>query len=202
MFPLDEVATDVHGIPNFAFGFCHGTTNVPGDAYVDHFCGVKLWNSQSTALVMDGVTNDYRYNLLYFTTATSASGFVYHGHGFGPDDPDFITKSMVSTATSSLVGFMFDIQRGTGMTDYTCSRFTYENDPNILNPSDVTYYTAFATDLLTDPPVQPNYKYVSFSTASMVINEALSGSFDSICVWWDRTDPVMEIADIYLVRLA
>jgi hypothetical protein len=193
-------AVDVIGTPNLAIGFCSGTDQIPGDTLVKHFIGLKLFSSSSSSIWMDGVTNDYRYDQLQFTTATSASGYTSFGWG---GDPTYGTKSMVGSTTSSLVALFFDVQRGSGSYDYTCSRYTYENDPAILNPTDITYYSdaTFLIDIETDLPAQSNYLYTSFSTQSMLVDEAASGSFDAICVWWGRIEPVMQIHDLYVVRL-
>src|SRR5437867_3420891 len=40
-FAINDGAANIGGGPIFAFGLCHGTTNIYGDATTDHFLGYR-----------------------------------------------------------------------------------------------------------------------------------------------------------------
>jgi hypothetical protein len=39
--PLTGSPVDITGTPNWTFGFCHGTTDIPGTKNVQNFVGIK-----------------------------------------------------------------------------------------------------------------------------------------------------------------
>ena len=200
--PTGSIATVVAS--PFTVGFCNGIENIPGTSFINNFVGFTTYNFTSTPTLVRHSSNDaWYYQQSYWATAASGSTFKHLGR---IDGLAAYSKFCVSAQTASCVSFFVDVERGPTPTTFTGSVYTwYVQDYAVLAtyPTLITFMSLanFQYDVLTSVPSRTRYLYNSFRTGSMT-NEATDGELNSVCVWWGREDPVLQILDLYVVRLA
>jgi len=182
------------GAPRFTFGFCHGTDYIPGDWYVEQFIGFG-WNDDNTVL-SSGMfqiagNNNINTNLV---TSSATAGITYSKY----DDAKSFGQALYITTGSYAADILFmDIERSpSGSSIFKASMFgrTTSATSSYYYP-----YENFITDLQVSVPSRINYSYVQLTGITM--SQEPTYPLDSICFMSDRTDPEIEIIDVYVVRL-
>jgi len=184
-------------------GFCNGVENIPGTNFIKNFAGFKTYNYGSAITMnLNSGNTAWFFNSSFWATAVSGSTFKHLNR---IDSNGSFTRFCTSAHTASCVSFFVDIQRGPTPTAFTGSVYTWFVTDYAFGvyPTFLTFMSlaSFQSDVLTSVPSRLRYSYQSFATGSM-IDEATDGELNSVCVWWGRENPKLQILDLYVVRLA
>jgi len=192
---LTGSTANITGDPDWAWGFCHGTINIPGTKYVQNFVGMKL-DDTTVSILADNAG----YRLDYNRWATRTSGSVSYTE-YAQTHGSVISYETIPSATSSIDAMFFDITRGPDSGSYTAS-FYRQYGSFVRNSIDYYSLANFLTDIESLVPGRSGWSRVSYSSQSyFIIDETTYGELDSVCVWWGKSDPVFQIEDLYVVRL-
>lgn len=168
--------------PEFAFGVCDGTTNIMGDASVDHFVGVRssgLWSFQTTF-----------YNNTSFQPAKKVGATVTTG-------TTLVQNASIAcncTVDPSPRGFiMVDITKGSPNFSFVLSHLNNQVGANVT-ASEFLQQMELATVTQTG--------YLTTASQTLAVSEAGDGFLDSVNVSWNRSTPVIEVTDIAVTRFS
>ena len=196
--------TSVSGVPRFSFGFCSGTDNIPGDQSWDSWVSMTSVASSWTISILNSYINMYTsttYNMWLHTGSNYSITDLNNGIGtFGLYD--WNTAFYSAYETSSLGMVFLDLHKQSG----TDEVFRYSMFGRYTTTA-VTEYVSdvdFQTQLQSLSPSYTNYLYRDYSTSPSYnfSSSVLTYPLNSVFVYVDRSDPVLEITDLYVVRLA
>jgi hypothetical protein len=185
----------VTGWPKLAWGFCHGVESPLGAQTITQFVGLRTedWNGfdiTGSQYHINGTTavrniNAGTASLSGIQTSLTAGGTAgvsyYHGNtaSCNVSTLELSRSSIANTCSFSIRTF----SRNTTLpiNDYwSSSQFQME-----MSQSNMTHAGYTNNDLLTiNMPLESLYP------------------LNAICVWWDRLDPVVQICDLAVIRLA
>lgn len=183
-----DLGSNPGSTPQFAFGFCSGTTNIFGDATTDHFVGWKTthvtWIRDVASFFAyydnDGVGISVQPFKRIGTTDTNGSGI---------QSPNRLTLGITTTRNVMYC----DLVKGSP--NYTLKLFAR----NTWTYADVSKATFDAQALLVSPTVA---NHGQLTDRTLAVDEATNGTLNCVNFSWDRTDFLLEISDISVVRLA
>jgi hypothetical protein len=184
--------------PDFAVGFCNGTTNIPGTKYVQNFVGMKF----SGNVVTFGTPIVFLYRTDYWYWSTRVSGSSWRN--YAASNASVVNSEYLAQATSSISAIFFDVIRGPDSGSYSASFFRplRNNSSGPTTNEDYTI-TNFLSDIEDVVPSEASYAQVTYVSKSFfIVDEPTYGNLDSVCVYWSKNDPVLQIEDLYVVRLA
>ena len=178
----------MNGITNFMFGLCSGTTNLPGDATTTHAIGVGTngdWNGSSNASYY-GFGTTFNFLSRIGSTLTALGGDV--------------------AATNAGIGHPTPAQRSILFVDFTKGSPNWTGQVQVVrNTSTSTVDTSY-DDMMTYAELETTGAisgYLVANTArTFAVDEATNGTLNSVCLWWPRTSPVIEVSDIGIVRFS
>ena len=172
---VNDSGANITGTPRLAMGLCAGTSNIPGDLTVTHFCGVMT--NQATWLRNTAAVR-YQMANSYFPTKT-----VGITNTFGST---FSSSSNAQLHTTALQMLFIDITKGSP--DYSFNLFLYTGAS--VAPS-VTF-NDFANQSVAGVPAFTGHTYSP--TIDVAVDEGVDGTFDSACMWWDQVVPTFQVA--------
>lgn len=183
-----DSATMMSGSTTWMFGLCSGTTNLPGDATTTHAIGVgsnSTWNGGSNASYYGFGT---RFNFLSRIGSTVA------------------LLNVDVAATNAAIGHPTPAQRSLLFVDFTKGSPNWTGQVQVArNSSTLTVDTSY-DDMMTYAELEStgavSGHIVAQTARTFAVDEATNGTLDSICLWWPRTSPVIEISDIGVVRFS
>lgn len=166
------------------FGLCSGTTNLPGDATTQHAVGLgtnSTWTSSSASYYSAvGIFLSRIGTTLSFDLGGGSAGTI----GFGRNDAG-IQRGL----------YFLDITKGSP--NWTFHYFTRNGSTAVV---DVSYDTMMSiAEIETGMSLTG---HVLGTSRSFPVDEGTNGALNSVCMWWPRTVPVMEISDLGIVRFA
>ena len=100
-----------------------------------------------------------------------------------------------ATVASRIVMFL-DITKGSP--NFTFNLFTWQNNIGNGAMGDVTLATYLAQIVLASPSITNH----AAESATLAVDEASNGYFDSVGFSWNRTDALIELSDVTVVRLS
>jgi len=156
--------------PRWAVGFCHGTSNVYGDASCDHFVGGRP--NQSSWVYPGGpslVCDFFGYKCVG-TTETASSAI------FGSNGLNVYTQT--SSSTSRQLWFV-DVTKGSP--NYTINMWGSSG-----------YADNAVSDFLTNLPLA-SPSATAGAPQTLAVNEGTDGVLNAVSTWWNRADYVMNI---------
>ena len=195
-------ATSITGDPAFVLGFCNGTDGFPG--------GNSTWNNHVFIRTQDTgwslVTNLWQiytntlYNMNIWTGSAGNNSMNNLRNNVGQTVLDFGTLLYASTATSSASITFFDLyKKGTEV--YGGAIFGRNGSSN---PFEYVSDANFITALETPSPTLSNYLYTNYAANSANNFSSSTDTYplNTVFVYWQYTNPVVEIIDLYVSRLA
>ncbi len=184
----------------FAMGFCVGNTNVPGaTATPTHFAGLWVtsagWGRNSTTYHSSSNegfgTISYATNvsgtLTTLNPTNSGSQAMYFGNGADSAIADRVIAMIDITKGSVISGTNFN---------YAFRLYSLTNSSSLVDQSK----SNLTTQMLATTPSATNYFY--YTSQNLAIDRTVNGEFDSVCMWFKRSDVIMEICDVQFVKLA
>lgn len=179
---IGDSGANITGTPVFGVGLCSGSTNILGDATTTHFAGA-LWQD-ATVTRFGGTPTRYQINpispaTLVGTTLTTGTNLAS-------------TTVQLFCAPAPTCYFV-DITKGSP--NYTLQLFAYATS---TTPS--TSEADFLAASVQGVPVATGHTLMTSQT--IAVDEATNGTFDHACVWWNQSNPTMDIWAWRLYRLA
>lgn len=178
---LSDSGANITGTPRLAVGLCSGSANIIGDATTTHFVGVMSNNA-----TWSRATAGIRY--------TSGSTWIPHKK-VGTTITNGTNISVSSVANISAEGptmLMVDITKGTP--NYTINLFMYAAAAIPTNTD-----ANFELQAVSGVPTFTNY--VRSGGFTIAVDEATDGVFDHACVWWNQTNPTLDVLNWGVYRV-
>lgn len=181
------------GTPRFAVGLCSGNTDLYGDATTTHFVGVRTneatWTlTNSNRYLVNGSTlSPHKKVGTIFTAGTAFFPGVQWGIGAG-----------AATPVADRTQFILEITKGSP--NFTLQMLGWINPGGVAAPvdnSDVAFYTNMEG---AGNPAATNHTFSAANT--LAVDEGVSGSFDHINIFWDRTTSEIELSDLAVARIS
>lgn len=208
-FGIRDSGAGIGGNPNFAFGFCSGTTNIYGAATVDNFVGIQCypdvvsWSRRTgTAPKMGYETNGggggvlLGVQLIAKTQAgeNAINGGFNGGSGVGDrallfSGPSTLRRELIIELTRP--GTHWNIK-----CSYTCRAISGDIDAL----ADISKAT-FLADMVAAWGAFNNNHSIGGDDLSDFIDES-NGELNSMCFYTNVSTPQIEISDIAVSRLA
>jgi len=175
---------DLTSTPRFSYGVCSGTSNIYMDATTTHWYGLlsieSAWYYYTNGYAFGyGGTHPQPTKRI---TTTNTSGSSWN-----------VTPRAVNSTTENRSVLFLDITKGSP--NFTGKIFCRNGDTT----GDVTLATYLAQAVLSSPTVT---NHTMSSDVTLAIDEATNGYFNAVNIAWNRSDALMEISDIAVVRLA
>lgn len=184
---VTTTGSNLSGTPRLAIGVQVGTANLWQDAGgPTHWAGV-LSNTTWTAHTGNGVQG------YYLGSGLSIGKKIATTLTAGGSTGDF---SLFWNSTTLRSCLFVDITKGSP--NFTFNIFCF-NIANGFISSDTSLATYLANVVLPSPSVT---NHAMSGAITLAIDEATNGYFDSVGIAWDRTDALIEISDVCVVRLA
>lgn len=168
--------------PRLAFGLCSGTSAIPGDASVTHFCGMKTNGSNWSRL-----TAAVRYNYSNFALPTKTVATT-----------DTVGTSFSNTSvlhTTALSMLFVDITKGSP--NYSLKLFHFTN---ASGTAPVCTLSDFNTQSVSTTPAFTGHAFTAAQTVA--VDETADGAFDAACFWWNQVSPTIQIASWRVFKVA
>lgn len=164
---------------NAAFGFCSGTTALPGDFNTTNFVGMG-YNAVSGGGA--GQIDAFFQPMTKVGTTTTFGANLLHG---------FLPQNVANTFDTELL--FVDITKGSP--NYSINIFGPTTNGGV-NP-------ATAADFLTQVvQATPAFGFHSYSAAGTIAASEVAGAFNAVTAWWGSALTVFEITDHAVVLLA
>lgn len=176
------------GVTNFMFGLCSGSTNLPGDATTQHAIGAGTngdWDGASSSTYY-GFGTTFNFLSRIGATLTALGGGVAATSAG-------VRRGLPATRT------LFFIDFTKGSPSWTGQVMMIANTSSTT--TDVDYATMMTYAELETPGALAGH-IVGSTARTFAVDEGTNGTLDHVCFWWPRTDPVVEISDIGIVRFA
>lgn len=185
---ITHTGASLSGTPRFAFGIQSGTTNLFQDAG-----GPTNW----VGFVSNGTWANHTGNGIpgyYLATGMTMARKIGTTLTTGGSTNDFC---IYWDATQAYRSCLFaDITKGTP--NFTASCFCYNIANAFVSGPDVSLATYLANVVLPSPSVS---SHAMSGNITLAVSES-SGSLDSVGIAWDRTDALIEVSDVTVVRLS
>ncbi len=181
--------------PNFAMGFCHGTTAVPGDGSLTgcHWAGYRIrtnnWSRNSTRYETG---SNIGFGIMDYSTKVGTGAYSDSGLSDGGGGQQMMIGNGAASAVADRVIISVDLTK-LGGTNYGFRVFCNNNTVADVSQSE------FRARMQSDNPSLTNYLY--YSSVTKTVDEPTNGTFDGVTMWWDQTAAVMEICDHVFERL-
>lgn len=169
---------NITGTPRFGVGLCAGSTNILGDTTTDHFAGAL-----STGATWTFAAAPARY----------AMGTVQPSTRIGTTIVSGTTLASPILHTTALGLFFVDIT--VGSPNYSLRLFACTN-----NAAPTPTLADFLAQSVAGTPAFTGHVFAAAQTVA--VDEATNGTFDHACVWWNQTNPTMDIAAWRVYRVA
>jgi hypothetical protein len=186
-FSFTDLGGTAGSTPSFVFGLCSGQTNIYGDATTTHFVGWKTtpgsWDRDTNWSIY---TNSGSLTFQPFKRITSTDT-----NGSGTQ----VAYGLPYNVAAIRNVIYADIIKGSP--NYTLRLY----GPNIYSAGigDVAVAT-FNTQALNSSPSVSNHG--AFTDRTLAVDEVTNGVLDHINFSWNRTDFLLEISDIQIIRIA
>jgi hypothetical protein len=184
-FAFTDLGSGPASTPEFAFGFCSAGTNIYKAATTDHFVGVK---STSSSWVRETGWSRYDNPEVTFqpfkrivTTDTNGSGTQSMGMPFN------------ITAAHAVI--FLDLVKGSP--NYTMKLFAPSYSTGAM--ADVTLATFNAQALLLSPTIT---QHAQKTDRTLAVDEATNGTLNHVNFLWSRSDFLLEVSEISVLKIA
>jgi len=184
--------------PKFAFGISSGTSNIFMDATTTHWLGalsnMSIWTRTAGPPVqytMNGAAGASIFAAKKINTTTTIGSALAGLSGSGT----FIVTLRDATTANRGVIFL-DITKGSPNFTLAVTIYPWAN-----SSTDVSV-AAYLTQLSIAVPSLPDHVNYEGTTATVAVDEATNGYFNAINIAWDRSDALIEISDIAVVRFS
>ena len=176
------------------FGFCHDTDKPYGgpesyDNIVGYRCGTALDKYTSNAICGSLAAS----NTMFLYSASAANAITAQA-----SDASSLSD-FYSADTASLAGVMVDLRRSSNPLIFTASIWSQRGNNSYVY-AQYYDYTSWINDLYVETPTRNGY--TRRSRSPIFIDETTYGKINAVNIWWGRIEPYVEIADIWVVRLA
>lgn len=194
-FHMTNSGANLTSTPTLTMGFCSGTSAVPGDATPAHFAGFRTVFTPWVYSGGSGVAGDYQLSSMPINFATNILGTWANTSG---GNINWYPNAGAASSAADRGMLFVDMTRvdttGASAT-YTFNLF-YMNNPTVGNTSETTFLNTMALST----PSASGHTYSS--GINMTIDQANNGTFNAVCMYWDRSDADFEVCDISIARLA
>lgn len=164
---------------NAAFGFCSGTSALPGDFSTTNFVGIGL---NAVAGGGGGQIDCFFQPMTKVGTTTTFGANLLHA---------FLPQSVANTYDTELL--FVDVTKGNP--NYSIQAF----GPTTNGGIGVASAADFLTQVVQATPAFLNHTYVAALT---IAASEVAGAFNAVTAWWGSALSVFEITDHALVLLA
>jgi hypothetical protein len=176
---IEDSGANVTGTIRFAFGLCAGDTNIPGDATCTHFAGCIAGSSpwtRATGPIRYSGSNYFPAKIVNTTTTfgTTLGGTIWQTQNL---------QILFVEITKGSPNYSFRV--------YGRSTATADTTPTLSD-----FYAAMSAG----SPSGTGMTY--FPAQTVAVDEGADGTFDNACVWWNQTNPPMNIAAWQAYRIA
>jgi len=169
--------------PRLGIGLCAGTGAILGDTSTTHFAGALTNISGWTRGTLIYLCDFYPATKVGTTLTIGASSF----------NADTRIDHTAGSATTQRGVYFIDITKGSP--NYTFDFFS----PASNGFGDVASSTFLGNMVLSTPSISAH----SYGTArTLAVDEATNGTLNAACVWWNRSDFLMEICDLAVAVIA
>lgn len=169
-----------------SMGVCSGSTNIPGDANVDHFVGCA--NNAVDGWSYFGGTGDLTFFYIYTATCVDNTWSYAAGYMGG--------AYVQSDVANYRCGWAVDIKKGSpNFTVGFCDlQYGYAN-----YPTEAQFGAEFEGAVESCQTISPVY-HVGRTAKTIAVDEVNNGSLDHFCLWWNPNDFDLEISAILIHR--
>jgi hypothetical protein len=177
----------------FAFGLCHGTTNMIGDATCDHFCGAYLngaqwsWNGPGAGSVVfsDSLVPATKVN----TTLTTGTQFTGDWRVGGN-----------AVVGAYRMGYYLDFIKGSP--NFTLKLQSGITVPGTATDLSTTNFLNSMVQTVDANTLMTNVSNGGTSSQTIAVNEGANGTLDTLTFWWNQSTTFALISDIAVAVLA
>lgn len=180
---LDSSTVNLSGSPQWAVGLCHNTVNMIGDTTTDHFAGIITTAASWT-------------NASQFTSflPTNVQAIV-NVAGSATNSANIATNTSINQNGNGALHrseWFVDITKGSP--NYTFNLFYPTGSVADADQA------GFLSDVANPAPSRSSYVFGTGQT--LAVNEGTNGAFNTMNVWWNRTDINMNLAAVAVAVLA
>lgn len=190
--PNPSGASTYSGTPTLAVGLSKGTATGVGDETTEHWVGA-LHTDTSWGYDSAGGSGINRWNVSDVNAAVKVGGTMTTG-------TKFVSTSIWQTHPTWWGFYFVEITKGSP--NWTINGFF----PTIRSALNNTYppsETNASMRLYAEQIGTVVKQYYGYGTpATVAVDEGANGVLDSVNIWWDRVWTTLQVADIYVVRLA
>lgn len=170
------------GIANWFWGFCSGTTNLPGDQTCTHAIGVSTgnvsWSYPGNNTFAN--TQPWMASLIGTTWTTSLGGSVLTAMGLG------------RTLDTQRGLYFLDLERGSP----NWTAYTFYRNSSTSTSADISRDTFLSMMEIEAPSLTLH----SSDSKAFPVDEGTNGALNAVFITWPRTTPQLEISDIAIAR--
>lgn len=181
-FRITDSGANLTGTPRFAMGLYKNTTNLLGDASVDHFVGVRTYAATWTR-----ATSETRYTGVVYTAMKQVGSTVTDASASG-----VVGTLIPHTAFDKL--FFIDITKGSP--NYTFNSPLYVNASGTSSPTSADFLTQSVSG-------SPSFTGHGTGTSrTLAVDETTDGTLNAAGIWWNSIVTTIDICDWRVIKMA